>query len=194
MKCLFKCPFGKKAASANVVDGKLILSFPEALTPVVWQMDLRDAKSSALEVHENAPSGEGENKSAVSFSLILKTQKGEAVEIAPFAEREQAIKGLMSVSSALQNAHGQIRPASTINSDATANVTQVSGTKNRWLPAVLGLGFLIVLFMVWANIAPRTPGGGFVQPTLDSAANTTSAPSPDEPGVPVSADDFLKNR
>ena len=40
----------KNGASANVVDGKLILSFPHAQTPVLWQMDLAQAKASAIEV------------------------------------------------------------------------------------------------------------------------------------------------
>ena len=41
---------GNYQSSARVVDGKLILSFPHALTPVVWQMDLSQTKASALEV------------------------------------------------------------------------------------------------------------------------------------------------
>ena len=39
-----------KTTSASVVDGKLILSFPHAQTPVLWQMDLTQAKASSLEV------------------------------------------------------------------------------------------------------------------------------------------------
>ena len=41
---------------ANVVDGKLILSLPEAATPVIWQMDLEQAQSCALEVKEDKKS------------------------------------------------------------------------------------------------------------------------------------------
>ena len=74
-----------KRASAKVVDGKLILSLPDALTPVVWQMDLAHAKASALEVRCN-------NEAMNAYTLTLKTPKGETIEVAAFDERENAMR------------------------------------------------------------------------------------------------------
>ena len=68
----------KNNASASVVDGKLILSFPHAQTPVIWQMDLAEAKASALEVLKA--------EKGTDFTLTLKTQKGEKVKIDLFFE------------------------------------------------------------------------------------------------------------
>ena len=69
-------------SSAKVVDGKLILSFPNAVNPVVWQMESQEAKASALEVNDNEKSG---------YDLVLKTLKGERVQVASFAEKELSL-------------------------------------------------------------------------------------------------------
>lgn len=82
-------------ANASVVDGKLILSFPEAITPIVWQMDLNDAKSSSFEV-----TNDGDH-----FALVTKKQGAQKKEsIAPFSTKEQAVAALMATSSALKTA------------------------------------------------------------------------------------------
>ena len=43
----------KLIPSAKIVDGILILSLPDALRPVVWQMELSQSRTSALEVREH---------------------------------------------------------------------------------------------------------------------------------------------
>ena len=42
----------KYTSSAKIVDGILVLSLPDAIHPVVWQMELGQSKSSALEIRE----------------------------------------------------------------------------------------------------------------------------------------------
>ncbi|MCB1532878.1 MAG: hypothetical protein KDJ35_08410 [Alphaproteobacteria bacterium] len=161
-------------SSAKVVDGKLILSFPNAEKPVVWQMDFAHVKASALEVQAQGD----------SFALILKTPKGENVEIAPFANKNDAVKGLMAASKALESAEGQIRPGS-----ESAGVTAIASKPKKsakWLPPVLALVMLFILINVWAMLsAPREVT------TLDTVSNTQSN-SVDETGVPLSADEFLR--
>ena len=48
--CIKKFMGHKNKTSAKVVEGKLILSCPGAEIPVVWQMDLNEAKACAFEV------------------------------------------------------------------------------------------------------------------------------------------------
>ena len=170
-------------ASAYVVDGKLILSYPHARTPVVWQMDLTQTKASALEVLENKTDG--------SFTLTLKTPKGESVEIAPFEKRAQAVEALMAASRALQSSAGQIRPSENAPIYAqTSAPARKSSRTGRVAAAILGLLLRFVLFSIWSVIANA--------PQQISAAGgspaSTSGESQSEAGVPQSADDFLNAR
>ena len=70
------------SASANVVDGKLILSLPEAENPVVWQMDLSSAKASALEVKKDEEKDTYNTVVPEMELLFLKLQQpGEAAKM-----------------------------------------------------------------------------------------------------------------
>jgi len=172
----------KNNASASVVDGKLILSFPHAQTPVIWQMDLTEAKASALEVLK-ADKGK-------DFTLTLKTQKGEKVQVASFDTREDAIEGLMAASSALENAHGRIQVAA--NEDQTiavAHAPRKKANKSQWLTAIAALFALVVLFGFWASMSPKPPTS--IQSASVNSASNQAAPAAQSNGVAVSADDFL---
>ena len=175
------------AASARVVDGKLILSYPDAITPVVWQMDLSTARASALEVRENEKG---------HFIVTLKTMKGESADIAPFETKEAAVDALMAASRALENAHGQIRTggesiSSTAPAASTVTTTQKkSGRSSKWAAGFLAFLLILFLISVWGSIAPRAPM------SVENAAGGPAASSPtgansNEAGVPLSADEFL---
>ena len=173
----------QRTSTASVVDGKLILSFPCALTPVVWQMDLAQAKASALEVNPG--------KDPQNFTLTLKNPKGENVEVASFDNREDAVDGLMAASRALTSAHGQIRPLGVSEAGgAPAPRVRRKSTSARGLGiALLGILLLVILINVWGNLSPKYVGpNGTTSPI---AENTDGRP---QSGVPVSADDFLKQR
>ncbi len=168
-------------SSARVVDGKLILSYPEALTPIVWQMDLAQAKASALEVRES-PKG---------ISLVLKTAKGETTEIAPFATKEEAVAALMAAARALESAHGQIRAAGAANeTGGAASYAPPAKQRSRWTAGILGVLLILVLLVIWASLAPRPPmsvdGRG-----APLASGSSGAAGQDQNGVPLSADEFL---
>lgn len=178
-------------ASARVVDGKLILSLPAANTPVVWQMDLGQAKASALEIRSNAESG--------LFTLTLKTPKGETMEIASFNERERSLEGLMAASRALENAHGQIKQSPGANDSALPVYTTSyidaetrAPKKGRAWIFILVLAALFGLFMFWSSQMPLQVSA----PATGSAggASSAGAPSPSMNGVPMSADMFLQNQ
>lgn len=168
--------YSKESSSAVVVDGKLILSLPDAILPVVWQMDLDQAKSSALEVHE----------SGGNFPLVLKTTKNEAVEIAKFNHRDSAVKALMAASRALEKAHGQIR---TGGQPGTSPVHISKASPSRpWLAFLLGILMLFVLLNVWGYMSSKSMAPAPIGTTQTGAAPTTGG----NDGVPLSADEYLK--
>lgn len=175
---------GSHKSSAKVVDGKLILSFPGALKPVVWQMDFSHVKASALEVQENKDEG--------IYTLTLKTPKGENVDIAPFAKKEHAVSGLMAASKALEGAQGKIRPAASSGKadDGGGQTVVVTGAKSsgRWTAPLLGVVMLLLLVFVWSLLAPQSPS------SVGRAGGSAAGSGPDAAGVPMSADDFLRGQ
>lgn len=175
-------------ASATVVDGKLILSLPDAAMPVVWQMDLEETKSAALEIRED--------KKAKQFILSLKNESGDITEIAPYDSKENAVTALMEASSALQGARNHIRPAAAIPANsqnpAFCGPADLPARKSKCggkTGAILAVLMIVILMSVWmfsiTKKAPSYIGGS----TSEQAAAGTG-----EPGVAVSADDFLNNR
>jgi len=184
-------------ANASVVDGKLILSFPEAVTPIVWQMDLSDAKSSSFEVIE-----EGKN-----FALVTKKQGAQKKEsIAPFTTKDEAIAALMATSSALKNGHGHIHPAGAAQAAQTnaqpiyhmpPQATPQKGGAGKWVIAILCFLVIGFLFMMILNMQPRIAGSGGAPSaanTTASAAGSRGSSAANSAGVAVSADDFLRSR
>ncbi len=180
MKIAAKKINGKSSSTARVVDGKLILSFPEALNPVVWQMDLVQAKASALEVREGSKG---------SFVLVLKTPKSETTEIAPFGTKDQAVEALMAAAGALENAHGQIRPVGIASAGRGPATTEKK--KSKWAASILGLTLIAALFVLWGASAPRAPVSGDNEGLSPNPAMNFGAGGGEENGVPLSADEFL---
>jgi hypothetical protein len=191
MKRMIENLTGNYAASASVIDGTLILSLPDAITPVVWRLDLGQTRASALEVRERE---EG------SFTLLLKTPRGDLNDIAAFATRGRAVAALMAVTRAMEQAHGQIR--SFANDSESYNPTHlpvpVRGRKSKnynargqqekgWIGGVIALALIVLLVSVIFNMGPKQLS------SLSSASPAAGNPGI-QSGVPVSADDFLKNR
>lgn len=161
--------------NASVVDGKLILSFPNATKPIVWQMDLQNIKESALELNDNK---EG-------FELAFKTPKGETKTIAPFPNRDQALNGLMVASKALEKAHGHIhQKQSQMQPLQTQPHTHKKGLGKTLLIILAGLGLIALLMTLLSAMQAKT-----ITTQRPSAATGQSAEAPT--GVPLSADDFL---
>lgn len=175
-------------SGARVVDGKLILSFPDAIKPVLWQMDIVSAKASALEV-ETLQGGQA--------ALMLKTPKGEQTTVAVFESREAALSALMTVGAALGCAHGQIRGAQASVFPASSGggaeqipawaapqpgfpagggggamaVSSADGHQRamRWIAGLAGIVLLAVLLNTLWSLSPRPPA------SLPSAAAGAAA-------------------
>jgi hypothetical protein len=187
----------KQAKAAIVVDGKLILSFPQAITPIVWQMDLADAKSSSFEVVQE----DGVH------ALVTKKQGAQKKDvIAPFQTREDAVTALMATSEALASGHGHLRSDNFSNAAQTPVHTIVSpayshpapakkGGVMKWIGAILILAVLLGLISAMASLRPRIPSSVDNAAGFGGASNTASTADPaTSAGVPVSADDFLRSR
>jgi hypothetical protein len=187
--------------SAKVIDGTLILSLPDAISPVVWRMELGHAKSSAIEVREQKDGG---------FMLTLKTPKGDVNDIAPYATRAAAVTALVAISNALEHAHGHINPGVTASdvpaAPRAANTnTHAKGSRARGiLTGIIGLAVVIMLIGVLMSMSPMpasiNPAGGPAGSIAGNGgtsgiAEMESAFSKDVPaGQSMSAEDFLRNR
>lgn len=160
-------------SSAKVVDGSLVLSLPDALTPVVWRMELGHVKASAMEVRAS------DNR----YLLVLKTPKGEEHDIAPFESREHAVSALMQIANALEKADGRTKSRSgTLVQPAFENMAPPKSALRKW---VVGALIVLALLFVFSSFFARVPA---------PATTTTDAPSAPqgESGVPLSADDYLR--
>lgn len=163
-------------SSAKVVDGSLIISLPDAVTPVVWRMELASVKASALEVKEHEK----------GFMLMLKTPRGETHDIAPFETKEAAVNALMRVSHALQNASGNMFSVPIAQDNMpprSAAAAQKKGSAWKW---VAGLGGLVIVMIMFSYLASLSG------PMQQSAATSPASVSEDLSGVPQSADDLLR--
>ena len=180
----------KFSSSAKVIDGTLILTLPDAVRPIVWQMQLGQTKSSALEVRE-------ENDG--NWLLVLKTPRADVLEIAPFATKDKAVKALMAVSRAMEKAQGQLGS----NSGSYPVPAVIPGcSRFSWLCRLLkfvGCTFLgIVLLLMLLSAFFWVTGWGTPGPVNAPVSSEASAPpqgsAADSVGSPVSADDFLNNQ
>lgn len=174
----------KYVSTAKVIDGILILSLPDAVSPVVWQMELGQSKSSALEIRET------DND---QFVLTLKTPRQDVLDIATYANRDLAIKALLVTSAALEKGRGQLKasPAAGANAYPLPVVTQSKSTsgvlavlKKTFVGLAIVAGSLILLGVVIFLI--------FSAVNIVMSANST--PSAGVSGGAVSADEFLENR
>ncbi len=182
MNNLWKKTSGEYESSAKVVDGNLILSLPDAINPIVWRMELGSVKTSALEVRPQSSDG--------TFMLALKTPKGEIHEIAPFASKDNAVRALMRVTAAMQNAHGKISPVAATVSPQTAAPRPISEKDGssviKWLLTLGGVLIVIFMFAFLSSLAPQQVGG-------EEETATTITGQPDaESGVPQSAEQMLR--
>lgn len=182
----------RQRARGHVVDGALVLSFPHAVSPVVWRWDLAQAKAAAFEVLQN---NQGQSV------LSLKTTDDQKHNIAVFQNNHEAIEALMAASRALEKSpggHGGTPAANDAGTTGTKPLASASAFDSsseavKWVIAIAGVLAVLGLFYYLTSVTPRTITG------LTSAAATATATNDGEPandaaGVPLSADAFLKGQ
>lgn len=171
-----------QGSSAKVVDDTLIISLPDAKSPIVWRMDLGHIKSTALEVSET--------QDGASYVLGMRSDKKETQEIAPFDSKEKAVNALMAITKAMENAPANRDTASAQVMPATAIPVQKKGGGK--LAAVIGIGVLCVLIYAMISLTPQNVELGATDNA--GAPNTSGLPNDRTIGQPMSADEFLMNR
>lgn len=182
----------KYSTTAKVIDGTLILTLPDAIKPVVWQMQLGQTKSSALEVREQGG----------VWLLVLKTPRMDVMEIAPFATKEAAVKALLAVSRAMERAQGQLN---THVEGSGYPVPAVIRTPRYGIFYGLLRGVLHAFLALVLLIALIAATLWLIRPSNDTAMDLPApqiqgnmAPVPEAPEAPVgtaeSAEDFLNNQ
>ncbi len=178
--------------SAKVIDGTLILSLPDAKTPVVWKMDFGTTKSSAIEVRE----GKNDN-----HDLVLKTPKADAYTIASYDKMSLATRALMTVTNAMNNAQGHINPYKGNNLPVPLYTqpykSRPSGNIILRLLKWFFLTIAVIALLFVASIAvPLFFGGSSNTPQMTQTTQPQSDTSGAKASVgePVSADDFLMGR
>lgn len=188
---MFKNLFQSENPKATVREGMLVLSLTNAMSPVVWRLDMRKVTASALEVRQTKDG---------LYDLVLKTQKSDVNHIASFEEKPDALKALKVVMQAIESAPNNDLHAPNVNittnehKDPSPNgmpdIPQTISSKNRPVMAgAIGAGVVVLLLIFFGWI------GGSLQSGQTSASLMASQGSAAETtGKPVSADDFLKAR
>lgn len=195
MKKIVENLTGGFTPSARVVDGTLILSLPDALSPVVWRLELGQIKASALEVRPNEKDG---------YILVLKTPKGDVHEIAPYDSKSKAVQALMVVGRAMEHAHGQLRPDAANNRGGVPAVIpqptapqKRQASAGRWITGMIAVVVLVAMIGLLVNLGPRQARLDFQAAGNSAAGTATTVAAPGssgQTGVPVSADAFLQGR
>lgn len=187
---------GNRPKSA-VRNGTLVLSLTNAVTPVVWRLDMQQVSASALEIRQSA------DKEA-PYRLVLKTPKADLHDIAPFATREEAMKALKSVMHAIEKADfNSAVPANAPHNHPETEKIETGGllhnyyppvkkSRSGWLAFFLGLFFFMAIIIGFVLVAPG-PGGqnaGF----SPAGRQDMNSLAPGAAGRPQSADQFLQGR
>ncbi len=186
----------KFVPTAKVVDGILILSLPDALSPVVWQMEVGQSKSSALEVRANDDGS--------VFTLVLKTPRQDVLEIAQYNLRDDAVRALLTVSSAMEQAQGQIRMGASGNGASRQHGSPYDYSvpalrapsnnngrlKNYVFKPMAYISSALVIFFVLFIVASSLIG---LFAKSDGTGTATASNSSSQTGS-MSAEDFLEGR
>ncbi len=191
MSKLIETITGGYSSSAKVVSDTLVLSLPDAKAPVVWRMDLKNIKAAALEI---------ETTDAGDFMLVMKDASGKKQDIAPFEHKARALKALMAASHAMEHAHGEKEAANNGAAAGTAAAPAAAPAKSKggqMLAGLIGIAVLGVLLFMLVRAGPQ--GQSFSAGNTGAAAPAASMTdgsgrASGQPGVPMSADDFLMRR
>jgi hypothetical protein len=163
-------------------DRMLILTLPDAINPVIWQMDVTHVRTAALGVVAHAD----------RWQIRCRNDDGTTQDVALYDDRDRAMHVLALVHAVLTDDIQDDRSGKKNISDmpkprhltlATLSVLMFSGVMVVLIQLVPPLG---------VSSGPRTVG---VQEPLSQIAPAAAAPSaPFVPGEPVRADDVLQNR
>lgn len=186
-------------ATANVIDGVLIVSMPNAETPAVWRFDLSQVSIGGVEIRND----EGR------FILGARNARGELQDIAAYPTRESATQALTEITAAMMNASSS-RPAPASAAAmpqahvAAAAMAQPRGFVSRWARRIGTVAIIVValfgavmmfamsdFFKAGGTLSPGQTANSNVPASAGQSGTNSSRLGEIEPGVPASADDLL---
>ncbi len=179
-------------AKATVADGKMVLSFPDAVTPTVNIIDLAAVESTTLKLETD--------KQGLH---VIKRSSGSSNEVlAAYTSRDKALKALMAANDGAIKARGS-RSVSTA-SGGTTIIQSSAGKGWKWFAIIIVVLFIYIFTNVGSFLEALVgiADGPLVSPPYGQTIPLTSAPAttgvppvvaPETLGVPVDADAFLKN-
>jgi hypothetical protein len=157
---------------AKVIDSRLILSLPNAVTPVVWIMDLADEGTFILRIHQN------EN----GFFIVQKVSRdGKKTEdIAFYSKKNDAQKAMALITNATGNDKG--------------NDTLFGILKKIVVRIIFIIALVFVCMVTYVNrdiIFGINIASQAVAPTAQQTPDVPITDNPEAVGVPMNADDFF---
>jgi hypothetical protein len=188
---MIKCLFSKNKnhnKAAHVAANKLVLSFPNAVTPIVWQVDLREVTVSYFEINMD------EKKDIYLLTMSKQGSNAKPAQIAQFSNQSAASKALNDIAEAMINAQktlgSVIIPADSGKQVVSHPYKKAPGTLKTiiWTIVVLLLLFFAVTYLM-ARGSYDSADDRYLSP---SSSNTAVAPP--AAGVPLSADEYLRGQ
>jgi hypothetical protein len=170
---MFKC----KCPNATLSDQKLVLSLPDAVTPVVWMMDLSTHGTFVLKVE---PADDG------LFIVQKISTKGTVEDIAYYTKKSNAVRAMSTLSNAMNG----------------------NAANGLWGALKIGVALVVLVGVIYYAITPAQnlwKSSVNYRPSTERVDVTETVPQyaptpsietsdPNAVGVPLSADDFLKDQ
>jgi hypothetical protein len=134
---------------ASVRGNTLFLTLPDAVNPVVWQMDIGQARSAALEV---VPAN-------TNWQIRLKTMAGATQDVALYDTRDRAVRVLTLVHQ-------------TLTADRSHTSATTPARTRHWMLAATALAlFVILVGILWRLVPPP----GYQADNVTAPASASSA-------------------
>lgn len=177
---------GRHESSARVADGRLILSLPDAETPVLWIMDLDEAATAVIRLEMDKQG-----------HCILKKYgtKTAAETIAVYRSHRQAEKALVRASKALEKARDTRLRKGPNNQPVMIRKASLIGSIFTAVLYVWTAGYLFITLLAYATNYVSSNQMNTLSQMGGTPVQSQDAGTPDvnASGVPLSANDFLKN-
>lgn len=186
---------GIKKSSAKVLGGTLVLSLPDAITPIVWTLDIGKDGHGALKIETDEKKGE----TALIYSSPKKNVSD--ITVALYAEKAKALNALMQATSALSQQaiiHGE-------NTQPGMHYAPAASPLKKNVTTIVGILLLTAVFLFLTtpgqNLMSNLSKGKSLSSSPSSYASSVSSemtaspepsqPDPDSVGVPMDANNFF---
>ena len=164
-------------ACATITNDSLVLSLTDAITPIVWRIDLKDSASFVMRVEKN-DSG--------LYALQKLTTKGKVCEdIAYYTEEKKALNALKAITKSMS------KGGDAGGSFFSKVLTIIKNTV--FIALFLVVVALIYIFFV-EPLFTSSSDLGMDDISIQQTQEPTVETNPNAVGVPMSADSFLKNK